>query len=122
MRRNCHGTNDIVRSNHSKLEVNEYNMKSVMVMLKEIKTDMRQFTFHMRMDTCDLGSFFPLKNDTDLQSFMDRTHPDWPLRMRGFYHLLFTTVTKTKRRFGGALLHTLFSRDFVSTHRWPYPG
>lgn len=122
MRRNGHGTNDIVRSNHDKLVYNEHNMQTLLTMMRELKDDMLKFTFHMRMDYSDVGQFFPLKSNQDLQNFMDRNNPDWPLRMKGFYHLLYTTVTKNKRRFGGALLHTLFSRNFIIGHRWPVPA
>ena len=44
------------------------------------------------------------------------------MKRRGFYQFLFTTVTNTKRKFGAGLLHALFTRDFVSTHKWPLPG
>lgn len=122
MRRNVHSTNDIARSNHERLMSTEQSMKTIIDMLKEIKEDMRQYNFHLKMETADVGKFFPLSCDEDLQDFMDRKHPEWPKRMKGFYHLLFTTVTKNKRRFGGALLHALFTRDFISCHRWPFPG
>ena len=122
MRRNVHGTNDIVRSNHDKLIYNECNMKTLMGMMREIKEDLLKFTFHMRMDYCDVGNFFPLKSDQDLQNFLDRSNPDWLLRMKGFNHLLYTTVTNNKRRFGVALLHTLFTRSYISSHGWPLPG
>ena len=121
MRRNVHGTYDIVRSNNDKLVNNECDMKNLISMVKDVKEDMKKYTFHMRMDYCDVGQFFPLQSDQDLQKFMDRQHPDWHLRMKGFNHLLYTTVTKNKRRFGGALLHTLFSRQFIPCHRWPLP-
>lgn len=57
------GNSDTLRANFEKLKCNEYYMKMVMVMLKEIKSDMKQFTFHMRMDSTDLSEFFPLKNE-----------------------------------------------------------
>lgn len=122
MRRNIHSTNDIVRSNHERLLCNEQTNKIVIEMLKDIKEEMRQYNFHIKMETADVGKYFPLDCDEDLQEFMDRGHPEWPSRMKGFYHLLFTTVTQKKRRFGGALLHALFTRNFISCHRWPFPG
>ena len=122
MRRNVHSTNDIARSSHEKIVSNEKNMKDVLDMLKEIKDDMRQYNFHMKMDTADVGKYFPLDCDKDLQEFMDRSNNGWQSRMKGFHHLLFTTITKNKRRFGAALLHALFTRNFISSHRWPFPG
>lgn len=97
-------------------------MKKVVDMLVEIKEDMKQFTFHLRMETCDMSDFFPLKDHDTLNRFLDKSHEDWTMRRKGFYHLLFTTVTRNKKKFGTALLRILFSREFIANHKWPYPG
>ena len=91
-------------------------------MLQDIKDGMLQFSYHMKMDTIDISSFFPVKDEESLQLFMDRKHPDWNARRHGFYHLLFTALTKKKKKFAKALLHTVFSREFIGGHRWPQPG
>lgn len=122
MRRNMFNTNDIVKSHLDKLGCNETYLKNIISMMMEIKDDMKQFSFHMRMDSIDISEFFPLKSDDDLKRFMDKSHEEWPLRRRGFYHLLYTTVSKNPKKFAAALLHTLFSREFISNHRWPHPG
>ena len=122
MRRNAHNTCDTVRANFDKLSINEYNVTKIMDMLSDIKDDMRKFNFHMRMDTVDISDFFPLKSDADMKNFMDKSHEDWPMRRRGFHHLLFTTVTKSKKKFSTALLHTLFTRQFIANHKWPFSG
>ena len=119
MRRNVHANAETGRSSHGKLTTNEVNMNLVIGMLKEIKDDMKQYLFHMRMDCVDVSVFFPLKDDESLRNFMDRDHAEWHLRQKGFYHLLFTTVTKSKKKFSTALLHTLFTRNFIKTHKWP---
>lgn len=116
---NLQGTNDVVRSNSDKLINNEYNMKTVISLLTDIKSDMKEFTYHMMMDTVDLSMYFPLKSDDDLSKFMNRNDDEWELRKKGFYHLLFTAVTKSRRKFAAALLHALFSREFIKNHRWP---
>ena len=122
MKRNSQGTYDTVRSVHDKAQTNESNMLTVISMLKEIKSDMMQFNYHMRMDSADLSEFFPLADDNSLQKFMNRDDDQWPLRRRGFYHLLFNTVTKQKQKFAGALLHILFTRNFIANHRWHLSG
>ena len=122
MKQNVQYTSDAIRSNHDRLRCHDFSMKTVLTMLKEIKTDIAQFSFHMKMDTVDLSNFFPLKTAEDLKSFMDREHEDWPMRRRAFHHLLYTTVTKNKKKFAAALLHTLFSREFVQQHYWPSQG
>ena len=91
-------------------------------MLKEIKEDLKQYTFHQKMDTNDVSDFFPIKSEESLKSFLDRKHQDWNARKHGFYHLLFTTITKKKKKFAKALLHTVFDRQFIATHWWPQAG
>lgn len=122
LRKNTINVIDTVRSNNEKLKSNDYYMKAIMTMLQEVKDGIRQYTFHMKMDTNDVSDFFPLKNGDSMKLFMDRSHPDWNARKHGFYHLLFTTITKKKRKFAHALLHTVFTRQFIATHRWPQPG
>lgn len=56
-------TNDTVRANHDKLKSNENVSNTMMGMLKEIKDELKQFSYHMRMDSLDLSEFFPLKNE-----------------------------------------------------------
>lgn len=72
MRRNMHSTNDCVRFNREKLVSNEYSMKMVVDMLREIKQDMSQFTYHVKMDSVDVSEFFPLRSATCLEKFFDR--------------------------------------------------
>lgn len=112
----------MVRANYERGKCNDVFQKKVLGLLNEIKDDMKKYSFHMQMDSTDLSEFFPLKNKHDLAKFMDRDHEEWPLRRRGFYHLLFTTVSQTKKKFASGLLHTLFSRNFIKEHKWPYYG
>ena len=72
MRRNMHSTNDCVRFNREKLVSNEYSMKIVVDMLMEIKQDMRQFTYHVKMDSIDVSEYFPLRTTACLQKFINR--------------------------------------------------
>lgn len=122
MRKNVFNVVETVKSNNEKLKCNDYYMRAILSTLQDVKTDLKQFCFHTKMDTNDISDFFPLKNEHSLNSFMNKNHPDWNARRHGFYHLLFTALTKKKRKFAKALLHTIFSRQFISTHRWPKPG
>lgn len=107
---------------------------------KEIKKHLIQYNFHMKMDTVDLSEYFPLKTDAQLKKFMQ--HDDeWNLRKKecfnyhtfrlfliitiipqAFNQLLFNAVTKKTTTFATALLHVLFSRDFIRDHKWPGSG
>ena len=119
MKRNIHNSSDTGKCCLEKLKCNEYYTQEVLGHIKDIKRDLLQFTFHMKMDTVDLSQFFPLQSHEPLLEFMNRGHEDWNLRRKGFYHLLFTTVTKSQKKFAAALLHTLFTRNFIRKHRWP---
>ena len=122
LRKNVINVIEIARSNHEKLKCNDYYMRKILSMLLEVKEDMQQYTYHMKMDTSDVSEFFPLKDECSIKQFMDRNHTDWDTRKHGFYHLLYTTITKKKTQFARALLHTVFTRSFISAHRWPQPG
>ena len=91
-------------------------------MLHEVKDGIKQFCFHVKMDTNDVSDFFPLRDEHSLALFMDKNHPDWNSRKHGFYHLLFTAITNKKKKFAKALLHTIFTRHFIADHHWPQEG
>ena len=72
----------------------------------------------------DIAKFFPVQQDSDLQRFLDKSDGRFHLRREEFENFLYCNVTKTvklKRPFEANLLSTLFSRDFISSHRWPGP-
>lgn len=121
MKRNCQGTHDTVRFNSQKLVPIDCNTKLILDHVIEIKQDIRRFNFHIKMDMIDMSLYFPLENDASLAEFMAKDE-DWEKRRKGFHHLLYTVVTNDKKKFSGALLHTLFTRDFVRNHKWPIPG
>lgn len=37
---------------------------------KEVKKQLVQYNYHVRMDTVDISHFFPLQSDEDLKTFM----------------------------------------------------
>ena len=122
LRKNVINLIEIGRSNHEKLKCNDYYMKTILSMLQDVKGDMRQYIFHMKMGVTDVSEFFPIKSDSSLKRFMDRENPDWEARKHGFYHLLFTAITKAKKKFAKAILNTVFTRQYIIDHRWPQQG
>lgn len=72
----------------------------------------------------EIDSFFPIKNDSDMQRFLDKTDGMFHLRREEFENLVYCNVTeslKLKRPFESTLFASLFSREFISGHRWPGP-
>lgn len=122
MRRTQQYTYDLSRSNFESHKCHDYSNKFTTGILLDIQKDLRKFTFHMRMDTVDISDFFPVNDDETLEKFLDKDHPDWQLRKRGFYHLLYNTLSTNPKKFAAALLHTVFTRNFISKHKWPGQG
>lgn len=72
----------------------------------------------------NMDKFFPIKDDASLEKFLDKTEGDFPEKRDAFENMLYLNVTKNlklKRPFEASLLAVLFSRDFISSHRWPGP-
>ena len=71
-----------------------------------------------------IDEYFPVKNLNQIKRFLDRSDGQFDLRREEFENSLYTTVTTTlklKRPFESTLLASLFSRDFLSSHKWPGP-
>ena len=119
-------------------------MKELLQETKEIKQHLIQYNFHMKMDTVDISEYFPLKSDGDIRTFMNNDE-EWNSRkkesnnlhfryrhtcliiflnynLQAFYQVLFNLRTKVGNKFAPALLHMVFSREFIRNHKWPAAG
>lgn len=121
MRRNDHGTNDIARSNFDMNTVILKVVKMLLAEVKEIKANFMKFSFQSQMDTVDISIYFPLKDEEALEDFL-KFDEEWHQRRKAFYELLYNTVTNEKKRFACALLHVVFTREFIRDHKWPMAG
>ena len=77
----------------------------------------------MRRDV-NIGVYFPIKSLATLKKFLDKSDGQFELRRDEFEDQLYNTVTnniKLKRPFESNLLATVFSREFMSSHKWPGP-
>lgn len=62
IKRNLHYACDTVQSSHEMNKANEKSNKVIISMLMDLKNEMKQFSYHMQMDSTDVSEFFPLKN------------------------------------------------------------
>lgn len=101
---------------------NEVLLQTILDEVRDVKRDMKQYTFHLKMKYVDISDFFPLESDEKLEEFLDKTHEEWESRKTSFYDLLYNAVTDKRKRLACALLHLLFTRDFIRDHKWPMSG
>ena len=113
------GNNDMIKACLEKITSNQHDIKNVLSILADIKTDLKQLTYQRKMDSVDMSEWFPLNSAEDLEKFMNRNDDDWDSKRKGFYHLLFSAVNDTKGKFSNRLLKTLFTRDFICRNKWP---
>ena len=90
--------------------------------IKELRSEMKVHNFHMKMRTVDLCEFFPVENDEQIEAFLDRNHDDWISRQNTFHDLLYNCISEYRKKLGGALVHLLFSRQYIREHKWPMSG
>lgn len=122
MKRNCKGAYEYSRLGNERHTSNDGDLKTILCHVSEMRSEIKQFTFHQKMDRVDVSKYFPLEDDEMLEEFMDRNNDGWDQRRRGFNHLLYNTVSRNKKRFSCALLHLLFTREFIRDHKWPMAG
>ena len=93
--------------------------------LEEIRATMVRLASKSDMEKkINIDDYFPIQNDNDLERFLDKTDGLFPEKRKEFENLLYCQVTKNlklKRPFEASLLGNIFSRDFISSHRWPGP-
>lgn len=102
------------------------NQNKMMAMILDIQQNVQRLAVHLDMrKKIRIDDYFPVKQDSDLQKFLDKTDGLYILRREEFENMLYNNLTKSmklKRAFEATLLSTLFSREFISSHRWPGLG
>ena len=101
------------------------NQEKMMGILQDLQVKMTRFScqFDMRKDV-DIKKYFPIKSLQDISRFLDKGDGLFQKRRDEFEDFLYCNVTNTKklkRPFETTLLSTLFSRDFITSHKWPGP-
>lgn len=122
MKRNMKATYVLTQIGNNKHSRNESDLSTILSYVSEIRSDVKQLAFHQKMDRVDVSLFFPVETDSQINEFLDRNNDGWEARKKGFHHLLYNAVSKCKKRFSCALLHLLFTRDYIRDHKWPLSG
>ena len=76
----------------------------------------------MTEKSLDISDFFPIRSLKKLDEFMDRSHPDFKLRLKEFKQVLVLAIDPNVKKFADALLAALFSRDILAHVKWPSAG
>lgn len=114
----------------SKLETERDKMFSekqdrMLTMLEDLQANVHRLSCRLDMrKKVKIDEFFPIKHDSDLQRFLDKTDGQFDMRREEFEDMLYLNATKnlkSKRPFETYLLAAVFSRDYISSHRWPNP-
>ena len=87
-----------------------------------MQNQMTRLAFNIDMDTVDIYIYFPAKDNTMIHNFLSDEDGNFHAKRKQFEYMLYTCITSQKsqkRPFGEALKNTIFSRQYVSTHRWP---
>ena len=119
MRRNGRGILDYVKENHYFHKANKEELESVKSIALEIKDDVKNSMFQIKMEEANITEFFPAQDNDSISRFMEN-NTTFNLRRRGFYNLLKTIANSgSKKKFSESLLTTLFSLDYKRQKKWP---
>lgn len=122
LRKNLENTNGIVQASYSEIVALKASLSKIESRLEEISLQVKKATFITNMSGCDISEFFPVERPDQLERFMNRDHPEWNSRKTEFYNYLLTVVPSSKRGFAKGLLKSLFSRQYISSVKWPSYG
>lgn len=122
MRKNLENTNAFCQATHKDVQDIKATLARIESHLESIGIQVQTATFHTTMKGCDISEFFPVEKKEQLESFMDRTHPEWESRKTEFYSFLYTIASNNKRGFARGLIKAIFTREYISTAKWPSSG
>ena len=98
--------------------------------IKDLKTDVRDlkdgvnklmFLF-MAENSVDIASFIPIPDAATLNQLMNRSHPDWPKRLKSFEAMMYACVADNVKEFSENLKNNIFSREYAAEYKWPPYG
>ena len=116
--------------NASKLQterdkISAENQIKILSILEDLQKDVLRLASKYDLEKkINIDNYFPIQSDAGLDRFLDKKDGLFPEKRKEFENFLYCQVTrnlKLKRPFEASLLGALFSRDFISSHRWPGP-
>ena len=122
MRKNLENTNAFAQATHKDVLEIKASLSKIESHLQILSMQVQKATFQKAMMGCDISEFFPVEKKEQLEAFMDRDHPEWEDRKAEFYNYLLSIASDVKKGFATGLIKALFSRQYISTAKWPSFG
>ena len=94
----------------------------MMAQLGRIESEFKRLSFDHDMNKVEIYDYFPINDDNSLREFLSNADGSFNEKRRQFEFMLYNAATKQKsqqKQFGEALKNLLFTRSYVSSHRWP---
>ena len=102
------------------------NQEKIIQILEGIQHSIQRVECQLAMRTkVDLTKYIPIYSLSNVKNFLNKNDGEFHLRREEFENFLFCTVTTTiklKRPFESNLLGAIFTREFMSSHKWPGQG
>lgn len=122
LRRNLENTHGFAQASHHEILLIKASISRIESQLQAVCTQVHKATFKTVMTDCDLSEFFPVERKEQLEQFMDRNHPEWNNRKTEFYHFLYTIASNNKGGFARGMIKAIFTREYISSVKWPSSG
>lgn len=127
LRRNLKNQHEGIHSLAQRLDNVERQQSAILEMCSVIKETVLSTHKNVQRDELNISGFFPLANGAMLDLFLSNDDGLFNRRASHLEDLLYTTfnpitnksLTQSERSFTDALITTLFSPEFLMTHRWP---
>lgn len=99
------------------------NQEKMLSMIQDLQSTVLRLSSNADMrKKIKIDDYFPIRVDSDMQRFLSKDDGLFDVKREEFENMLYCHVTKNvklKRPFETKLLETLFSREYISSHKWP---
>lgn len=99
------------------------NQAKMMTMITNLQETVLRLASQLDMrKQINIDEFFPIQSLNSLKLFLNKSDGQFHVRREEFENFLYCFVTrnlKSKRPFESSLLAVVFSRDFITGHKWP---
>ena len=120
--RTQHNVVKSLRDNHEDMKKEISKVKSL---VQELLGVVKDFKFSANYVSPQMKYFFPCDSDEKMQSFLSNEDGKLEEKVMEFEKYLYNAINGKKSQSGAKnfidnLLHQLFTREYIVSHRWPH--
>ena len=121
MRRNLRNTAENVRANGQEIKEVKSSNEHIHTRLDAISNQLQILVTERSMDGVQIEDYLPFPDNDTITKFLSNSDGNFAKRKFELDQMLHTAILTNRnvKHFADAICKTLFTRNYIATHKWP---